>query len=303
MLVRRYSLHRKCRPARTVITKGVPVVLARRNTERRPMSRPDKSSSFDVQRIESETFIEGIEFYGELPSTNDRALQLDFSGQVATPLLVLAQRQTAGRGRGRHRWWSSEGALTFTLVIDAAAIGLSMNRLPPPPISLTSGLAICESLDDLVPSTEIGLKWPNDVCLYGRKICGILIEVLAKQRLCAAIGIGLNVNNSLSSAPKELQSVATSLIDVTGRTHDLTDVMIHILNSLETELRALAACDTALPERWRSRCVLRGRHVQIETETRKSMGICQGIDSDGAIILQTQSGTQRIFSGVVTRVA
>ncbi len=264
------------------------------------MSRPDKSSSFDVQRIESETFIEGIEFYGELPSTNDRALQLDFGGQLATPLLVLAQRQTAGRGRGRHRWWSSDGALTFTLVIDATAIGLSMNRLPP--ISLTSGLAICETLDDLVPSNEIGLKWPNDVCLYGRKICGILVEVLAKQRLCAAIGIGLNVNNSLSSAPKELQSVATSLIDVTGRTHELTDVLIHILNRLERELRALAACDTALPQRWRSRCVLRGRHVQIDTESRNWMGICQGIDSDGAIILQTQSGTQRLFSGVVTKV-
>ena len=73
---------------------------------------------FDLPRLLAETFIQRIEFHEELPSTNDLALRLAVDETLATPLLVLADRQTAGRGRGVNRWWSNDGALTFTLVGD-----------------------------------------------------------------------------------------------------------------------------------------------------------------------------------------
>lgn len=157
-------------------------------------------SGLDVQRILSATSVRTVEYHDELTSTNDLALQL-VSGQPL-PLLVVAERQTGGRGRGGNKWWAAEGALTYSLVVDAAALRLEQRSWPR--VSLTVALAISDTLDELLPNRAVQLKWPNDVYLQGRKVCGILVETAPRFPGVLVLGIGVNVNNSLAAAPAEL---------------------------------------------------------------------------------------------------
>lgn len=216
-----------------------------------------------------------------------------------TPLLIWALQQTTGRGRGANRWWASEGALTFSLLLDTSDLGLPQERWPQ--VSLTTGLAVCATLQDLLPEAEIGLKWPNDVFLNGRKICGILVEIPPRQSGKLIVGIGINVNNSLDSAPPELVMKATALCDVSRRNWDLSTVLIHVLRHLAEHLQQLSVNDSALATRWDQLCFLRGRQVQHTVGDRVTAGVCQGVDSQGALLLRTETGLDRVLGGVITQ--
>lgn len=254
----------------------------------------------DADRIERETFVRATEVHVELPSTNDRALELA-GVTTTTPHLIVALRQTAGRGRGANRWWADDGALTFSLIVEPDTEALPFSRWPE--LSLAAGGAVCEALQSLLPSADVRLKWPNDVYLAGRKVCGVLVEIPPDRRTPAnrriVFGVGINVNNSLSAAPPEVRSRATSLADVAGRTFDLTDVLASVLRWIETDLSAIAAHDSRIFARWRRRCLLSGRSVVLSDGTRSIGGTCLGIDDDGALLLQTEAGPQRFFGGVV----
>lgn len=129
-------------------------------------------SAIDPFRVERETFVAEAEVHAELRSTNDRALRLADSAE-RLPRLIAALRQTAGRGRGGNRWWAGEGALTFSLLLDAPPVPLERW----PQMSLAVGGAVCGAVAGLVPSADVRLKWPNDVFVNGKKACGILVEV------------------------------------------------------------------------------------------------------------------------------
>lgn len=249
--------------------------------------------------IVAETFVRQVEFHAEIGSTNDRALDLAMAEvTTATPLLIWALQQTAGRGRGANRWWASEGALTFSLLLDTAELGLPQERWPQ--VSLATGLAVCSALQDLLPGTDISLKWPNDVFLMGRKICGILVEIPQRQSGKLVVGIGINVNNSLANAPPEIVNKATALCDVSHRAWDMATVLIHVLQHLAEHLRQLATDDAALATRWDELCFLRGRTIQHTVGDRVTLGVCQGVDRQGALLLRTETGITRVLGGVIT---
>jgi BirA family biotin operon repressor/biotin-[acetyl-CoA-carboxylase] ligase len=251
--------------------------------------------------LQIETFLRGVEHHAEIASTNDRALELCARAELPVPFLVIADHQTAGRGRGANRWWSSDGAILFSVIVDATEYGLPASRWPQ--ISLTAGAAVCQTLQRLLgPKATVGLKWPNDVWLNGRKAAGILVEIPAARRGRLVIGIGLNVNNSFESAPFELQPLATSIRDETGAQSDQHNVLVHLLNQLDGDLRGLASNGGDLAQRWRSLCVLRDRTVSLEVGPQLVTGLCLGIADDGALRLQTSLGEQRHFGGIVRRI-
>ncbi|MBL7043413.1 MAG: biotin--[acetyl-CoA-carboxylase] ligase [Pirellulaceae bacterium] len=255
------------------------------------------TSVFDLDRIQAETFVDEIKFRAELPSTNDLALTMARDEDVRLPLLVLAERQTCGRGRGTNRWWSADGALTFSLVLDITSSSLGAERLPQ--ISLTSALSVCEALQHLEPTLDVGLKWPNDIYVQQRKICGILIEVPSRPTGRMVVGVGLNVNNSLADAPEELCHSAISLCDATGHNADLDDVLIAILRVFSGHLRLLEANPKRLQARWQELSILTGCTVLLDVGRQEVRGVCQGIDADGGLLLKTDQGVQRILSGVI----
>lgn len=250
--------------------------------------------------LQADTFLRGAEHHVEISSTNDRALILCADAELPVPYLVLADRQVSGRGRGANRWWSSDGALLFSVIVDAAEFGLPESRWPQ--VSLTVGVTVCEVLGG-VASETVGLKWPNDIWLNDRKVCGILVEVPPIQRGRLVIGIGLNVNNSLTSAPPELRDIATSMCDECSAHFDRIKLLRDVLRQLDVNLRRLAASDPALPDRWRSLCVLRDRSVSIDTGQRIVIGQCLGLADDGALRLQTPQGEQRFYGGIVRRIS
>jgi BirA family biotin operon repressor/biotin-[acetyl-CoA-carboxylase] ligase len=113
--------------------------------------RPSNPGQFNLQRIRDETFVREIDFHWIIASTNTHAMRwAEQEQEVSTPLLVLADQQTQGRGRGQNRWWSSAGSLTFSLL-------LPLDRFPAvrlPQISLTVGVAVCAALEPLAPQAD-----------------------------------------------------------------------------------------------------------------------------------------------------
>ena len=252
---------------------------------------------FDVDRIGRETFVRQIEVHKSLASTNDRGLAVAERSDVRLPMLIVTERQTAGRGRQSHRWWSAPGALTFSVVMN---IGVPPERpYVQARLSLGCGLAVRETLRQLLPETSIGLKWPNDVLVDGRKACGVLLEAGSAAPERIVVGIGLNVNNSLAAAPPPLKTTAVSLVDAAGRPFDLDEVLIGLLKSLEAELQAADNDGLNLRDRWNRHCVLRGRRVRLIVGTREVSGVCNGIDENGALLVQTAYGIEAFCTGSV----
>lgn len=256
---------------------------------------PDPVVTFDLERVVAETLVQQVQYHEAVDSTNTTALDACPEETLVTPLLVLAAKQTAGRGRGSHHWWSATGSLTFSLVINPSDLEIEPRDWPR--ASLTTGLALCLALDEFLESPALTMKWPNDVFLDQRKISGILLEGTAGKLV---IGIGINVNCSFQDAPAPLPSTATSLFDVTGRKFSLDDVLIRILQQLDQQLRRLACNDTTLFTDWQQRCQLTGRTLEVSTGNQQVTGVCQGIDQQGALLLKTETDLVPIVSGTIT---
>ena len=258
------------------------------------------STSFDLERIRASDLLAQFEFHHELGSTNDRGLELAAEPAARFPALVLAGRQTSGRGRRTNRWWSGDGALTFSLVIDADAAGIGSRDFPL--ISLATALGLAAVLQSLIPSADTGLKWPNDVYLSQRKVCGILVEISGQAPSRPVLGIGMNVNNSLADAPDEVRERAVSLCDTAGTPLDLTQVLLLATESVLRETSQLGLGAVDLRSRWEPFCMLRGRSVRLDMGVQRVAGLCLGIDDQGALLVQSETGVQRCLAGVVTTV-
>ena len=253
----------------------------------------------DLEKILQSTFVEQVEFHEAIDSTNDRALVLSREPSVRAPTLVVAATQTDGRGRGTNVWWAQQGALTFSLLIETEAMRLPQRQWPT--ASLTAGLAVCEALEEVLEEPALQLKWPNDVYLRQRKVCGILIEVPPQQRGMIVIGIGINVNNSARHAPEDLRSSAIAMCDAAECEFSLVQVLERVLLRLHERLGWIGHRNHELRHRWRERCLLTGRSVQLDTGSRNVVGTCHGIDDDGALVIETVNETERCFAGAVTQ--
>jgi BirA family biotin operon repressor/biotin-[acetyl-CoA-carboxylase] ligase len=247
-----------------------------------------------LARIASESGIASLEYQPEVESTSDWALRLVADDSRPFPLLVLTGRQTSGRGRGSNRWFSSDGALTFSLVVDG--------RTCPPEhwslLALATGLGVCEALEDLFLAGLFAVKWPNDVYLGQQKICGILVEAPSQSERRAVIGIGVNVNNRFADAPPEIQAKAVSLADAAGGTFDLTDALIGVVQRVLSRIASLAETGLDLTA-FAERSLLDGRNVQVQVGREILAGRCLGIAPSGALRLQTPTGEREIHAGVV----
>jgi BirA family biotin operon repressor/biotin-[acetyl-CoA-carboxylase] ligase len=269
---------------------------------------------FDAEQIRASTFVRHLEFHETLDSTNERAAELARDSSIDLPALVVARVQTAGKGRGRNRWWSADGALTFSLLVDQATTGVQTSSWPQ--LSLATAVAVCDALSSELnradnPQSEIrnpkstlrlGIKWPNDVILDGGKVCGILIEspggaAPAKDRLI--IGIGINVNNSWRTAPRNFGPNGTALCDVTGISHELETVLIQTLKALQQRISQLARSDAGLPDAWQRLCWLTEQGVDVNANGRWITGVCVGIDLEGALLVENVNGLHRVRDGSV----
>jgi BirA family biotin operon repressor/biotin-[acetyl-CoA-carboxylase] ligase len=271
----------------------------------------------DINRILRETFVVEVEHHDELGSTNDRAMQRAKQGASRLPLLVIADRQTAGRGRGGNRWWTGPGSLAFSLLLESAAVAskadtssLTMGRQfncrpnnlncrPNILISLAAGVAVAETVEPLLKSNEIGIRWPNDVIAAGRKLAGVLIEVLPDGH--AVVGIGINTNDSMAEVPAELLSFATTMLELSGARQDHAEILIALLNRLERHIVTLKRDPDEIAARADALCLQRGKPIALQHGRQSIAGLCRGIAPDGALLLETPDGLRSYYSGTIVR--
>src|SRR5262249_8342937 len=147
-------------------------------------SEPDanRDQMIDTNAILKQTFVAYAEHHEVLDSTQFRARALAEGSRdpAALPALVVADRQTAGRGRAENRWCTGVGSLAFSLLVDPQQFGFP--RGPVPRLSLAVGVALVDAIAPRLDGHPLGLHWPNDVYVGSRKLAGILVEVLPDGR-------------------------------------------------------------------------------------------------------------------------
>jgi BirA family biotin operon repressor/biotin-[acetyl-CoA-carboxylase] ligase len=233
-----------------------------------------------------------LEYRVVLGSTQDLARELAQAG-AADGTVVLAGRQTAGRGRLGRSFISPRGGLYFTVILRPALENLR-------PLPIVAALAVARGLEQ-VAGLRTALKWPNDVLVGGRKICGILVESeLTGQNVShVLLGVGVNVNADMSAYP-EIAAIATSAAAEVGRSLSREALAAAVLNELE-ELYLAAQAGRRVQDEWRARLETLGRQVRVTSGQTVEEGLAEDVDSDGSLILRHPDGSRvTITAGDVT---
>lgn len=240
-----------------------------------------------------------IEQRDVVASTNDRLKEQARAGAPAWSV-VIADRQTAGRGRAGHRWVSPAGNLFLSVLLRPALPPAHVTVLP-----LAAGLSTAEAAGEM--GVEARLKWPNDVVVDGRKLAGVLVEGLsgATGLEAAVVGIGMNVGLDPADVPDDVRERVTSLAAQTGRPASVVEAAAAVLGRLRVWYDRLAReGPSPVVAAWRERSVAWwGRTVEARSGGSALHGIARGIDERGALLLDLEDGTRvAVVSGEVSEV-
>ena len=239
----------------------------------------------ELKRSLSRLPLGGIRYFDTIGSTNDEALAW---AATETPDLsvVIADEQTAGRGRLDRKWFTPKGmALALSIVLRPSDEEKShLTRI----VGLAA-LAVVEALQKR--GLEARIKWPNDILVHGRKVSGILIESVwsGEDVDCAVIGIGVNVSKGSVPPDGSLQFPATSLEDELGQPPERVELLHDILTAL-IELRPGIGTDEFV-NTWESLLAMRGETVQVESEKNPVIeGQINGLEPDGSLRIRKEHG-------------
>jgi len=265
----------------------------------RLISRPEALTEFAVQAVLSTAWLgRHLVCVPATTSTNTDAAALGRSG-ASHGTVVIADAQTAGRGRLGRSWVSTQGVNLYMSCLLRPTIVPAVA----PQLSLVAGLAVARALEAHGLSPRI--KWPNDVLLQGRKVCGILTEIEAETDRVSfvVVGIGVNLNSTLDHFPLDLHEIATSVFLASGSMLDRARFAANLLADLERAYETFASDGLAplVPE-WNRRASMIGSRVTVSGAGAEVVGTCEGIDADGALLLNDDagSGRRRVVAGDVT---
>ena len=231
-------------------------------------------------------------YYPSLASTMEVAKQEAQQG-AAEGTVIIADEQTAGKGRIMRVWLSPKGSIALSVILYPSVAYL-------PSLIMLASLAVIHSIE-AVTGLKSQVKWPNDVLINGKKVCGVLIESNVRGDIVdyAIIGIGVNVNLRLYDFP-EIQPTATSLSDELGRDVSRLDVIRCLLVEIERLYLALPA-GGSIYEEWRDSLVTLGRRVQVKSGETIYEGIAESVARDGSLLLRHSDGSlSKIIAGDVT---
>ncbi len=201
---------------------------------------------FQPADLLGQTFLQHVEVFDCIDSTQNRAMERCGDRSLTVPALIVAERQTAGRGREGARWWSPEGALLFSLLVPLPPKFAEPESSGQLSLALAGAVAnyLREALRPSGNDRSVRVKPPNDVYVADAKIAGLLIDVPhqpgRKQRL-AVVGLGLNVNNACGNPPEEIAVPVTSICEQAGHGLDLQEVLVSLLAHIERALGGVAA--------------------------------------------------------------
>jgi len=242
-------------------------------------------------------FGSNVHHYYRAGSTNTIALE-DAAQGAPEGSIYLAEQQTAGRGRGNNTWHSAESTGIYCSLI------LRPN-LPPSDVlvlTLATGLAVQAAIQEIDSRVLADLKWPNDVLISGKKVCGILTEMSSEATTVRHIVVGIGINANHTEFPAELEPIATSLRLTTGTEWSRAELCAALLKSLDREYKNLLTGPESHADILRRfeqhSSSARGREIFIE-ENPELRGITEGLDDRGFLRIRTREGLKPIYSGTV----
>lgn len=244
----------------------------------------------------SAQFGQPLHSFGEVESTQGIARRIA-EQDAPEGSLVQAASQSAGRGRLGNSFHSPPGGLYLSLVLRP-----SLQPAEAAVIGLAAGLGVAEAIRQ-VSGLVSSLKWPNDVLVSGRKVCGLLLELATEGRTIryGVLGVGINANTPQQALPEELRSSATSLADTLGHEVSLDALRKAVLDCFELRYRMLLdQGPKPVLDGWRAWPNMLGQPVRVVSAAEAVEGLASGIDSDGALLLRLDSGAiRRVVAGEV----
>ena len=256
-----------------------------------------------MDKLFSERFTDKkIFYYAQVDSTNQIAHQLAEQGAL-NGTTIIAEEQLKGRGRLGRSWFSPpQGGLWFSIILTPH------NRNPAeiPPITLVTAAVIADLLKEKF-NLPVDVKWPNDLLIHDKKICGILTEtkVIDNKINYLVVGIGLNVNQNLSLFPTELQDKATSMASESSHTYERTTLFLNLrellLSSYQQFFRSGFKDFKAL---WKKNNTTLSKQVTVKSPKTSITGLAYDINDAGALIIENEDKiTHEIHCGEITKIS
>jgi BirA family transcriptional regulator, biotin operon repressor / biotin---[acetyl-CoA-carboxylase] ligase len=228
--------------------------------------------------------------FNSLPSTNTEAARQAIQG-AEEGLCVVATEQTAGRGRLDRPWFSPCGAGLYFSIVLRPRIDASTWPL----ITLTAALAVHDALLETC-GFQADIKWPNDIMVNERKLCGILAETI-DTGLGRAVILGIGINLTSKAFPPHLLGAATSIQETTGGPGDYETVLQALVCALQERYHALQTPDgpNQVVREWSQHSSFaNGKHVYVSNGMESFVGVTRGLESDGALRVETDQGEVKI---------
>jgi len=241
------------------------------------------------EKLQTKLIGKTIHYFSEITSTNDLAKEMALLG-AKEGTVIIAETQTSGKGRLSRKWASPRGGIWLSTILRPK---LSAKDIPK--LTLMTSLAVAQTISQLF-NLKTEVKWPNDVLINARKVCGILTEANTRGDTTnfVVVGIGINANIELDSLPKQVRKNATSLKHELKREIDREHFLRVLLEKMEHYyLMLLEGKFNLVLKEWKSLCGFLNSHVKVTSFKEKIEGWAIDVDENGALIIKLQDGTLR----------
>ncbi len=238
-----------------------------------------------------------VHYFSETDSTNNEAKKLA-ANNCPEGTVVVAEEQVSGRGRLARGWFSPYGKGIWLSVV----LRPPFSPMEAAKCTLMAAVAVNRAIN-AVTGAGCGIKWPNDILCNGRKVVGILTEMSAEMDAInhIVIGMGINVNIGQSEFPDEIAATATSLAIASGHQVSRIKLLTAILAELENVYTQVKASGFGpVLEDWKSQSITLGQTVDVHGLDRSFTGVAIDIDADGALLIETVQGLERVLAGDVS---
>jgi BirA family transcriptional regulator, biotin operon repressor / biotin---[acetyl-CoA-carboxylase] ligase len=262
-------------------------------------SAPDFATSLR-SKLQTKMLGSPLHYFPTIDSTNVYAAQLARAG-ATEGTLVIADAQSGGKGRLGRNWVSPPGVNLYLSVILRPSVSASIA----PQLNLLAAVAVADAISEVCELTST-IKWPNDVLVTGKKVCGILAEMQteAGELRAVILGIGVNINAPLSAFPEELRDKASSLLLISGRVIERSTFTARLLTHLEKSYvlwleHGFVVLRTAW-EQYASEVL--GKRIAVAAPEGTVTGTALGLDDDGALLVRGEADgvVHRLLAGDVS---
>lgn len=237
-----------------------------------------KIEDFDI-KLDTEILGRQFVYCEEAESSN--TVLLTYPEYDKEGMVFLVENQTKGKGRAGRTWETlPDQNLTFSVLLKDSFIGEKPNL-----ITLAAGVAVAQSLENLF-QLNVELKWPNDILIEGKKICGILCESISNNNKINKIVVGIGINVNQTNFASSYLINPTSIKKETKKVASRERLLSEVLNNLEKTLDLLNVNYKKVLEAWRERCKMLGEKVKIVDKNKETYGVFEDIDNDGQLILK-----------------